>query len=128
METRSVLQVPFHHLNLVLLGGVVKTSYFLVMASSTDLGPGRHGGTPSCFPNSSADDYKLQSLLLIYFSLWLLIFEEQGPACSVGNIASLTCSIVAEPNHGVVCLLLTSAVLNTDSVEKIRIMAYKHVF
>jgi hypothetical protein len=77
-------------------------------------------GTPSCFPNSSADDYQLQSLLLIYFILWLLIFEEQGPACSVGNIASLTCSVVAEPNLGVICLLLTSAVLNTDWVEKMR--------
>ena len=46
----------------------------------------------------------------------------------MANIASLTCSVVAEPNLSVVCLLLTSAVLNTDSVEKIRIMAYKHVF
>lgn len=33
VETRSALQVPSHHLNLVLLGGVVKTSYFLVVAS-----------------------------------------------------------------------------------------------
>jgi hypothetical protein len=46
VETRSVLQV----LNLVLLGGVVKTSYFLVMASSTDLGPGRHEGNAELFP------------------------------------------------------------------------------
>ena len=81
---------------------------------SVDLGPGRHGETPSCFPNSSADDYQLQSLLLCYFSFWLLIFEEQGPTYSVVNIASLTCSIVAEPNLGVVCLFLTYAVLNID--------------
>ena len=81
---------------------------------SADLGPGRHGDTPSYFPNASADNYQLQSLLLIYFSFWLLIFEEQGPACSVVNIASLTCSIVVEPNLGVVCLFLTYAVLNTD--------------
>lgn len=33
VETHSALQVPSHHLNLVLLGGVVKTSYFLVVAS-----------------------------------------------------------------------------------------------
>jgi len=32
----------------------------------------------------------------------------------VVNIASLTYSIVIEPNLGVVCLFLTYAVLNTD--------------
>jgi predicted signal transduction protein with EAL and GGDEF domain len=74
------------------------------------------GGQNKLLPCSgvfwTADDFQLQSLLLIYFSLWLLIFEEQGHACSVGNIAFFTCCfVVVEPNHCVFCLAFTPAVL-----------------